>query len=309
MNARSSRITIIVPTKNRAQALHKLLESISRLCEIEKLRPEVIVADNGSEDDTFRSVEAATAAFPTSLRVIRVTRPGKSAAVNQALKDATGDVVAFLDDDVAVEKNWLTAVNDFFSDGGYQVGQGIIRLAAPENDEAEIVTLIERYRTIPRLEYKRHFKTIRSLNGANFFARREVFDRVGGFDERLGPGASGTSEDVDFARRLVTANIAIGYAPQAIVYHRIDPSRLTEEYFKQSHRRQGNSRFLLRQRGTIVILLNLVLAAIRYAYYSALGNERDRYRNKGRIYHYLGMMEAKKHHIPGKRAWLVAIGL
>jgi glycosyltransferase involved in cell wall biosynthesis len=301
MNARSPRITIIVPTKNRADALFKLLDSIRRLCEVDTLRPEVIVANNGSEDDTLQSVEAATPSFPTSLRVITVTRPGKSAAINEALKEASGDVMAFLDDDVTVEKSWLTAVNDFFRAGEYEVGQGIIRLPAPEKDEPEIVKLIERYRTIPRLEYKRNFKTIRSLNGANFFARREVFDRVGGFDERLGPGASGTSEDVDFARRLGKANIAIGYVPQVIVYHRIDRSRLTEEYFKQSHLRQGGSRFLIRKRARAVILLNLLRAGVRYAYHSARGNERDRYRNKGRIYHYLGMMEAKKNHMGDKR--------
>lgn len=301
MTARSPRITIIVPTKNRADALLKLLDSISRACEVDTLRPEVIVAENGSEDDTFRSVEAAMPSFPTSLRVITVTRPGKSAAINEALKEASGDVVAFLDDDVTVEKSWLTAVNDFFRAGEYEVGQGIIRLSAPEKDEPEIVKLIERYRTIPRLEYKRHFKTIRSLNGANFFARREVFDRLGGFDERLGPGASGTSEDVDFARRLGKASIAIGYVPQVIVYHRIDHSRLTEGYFKQSHLRQGGSRFLIRERATAVILLNLLRAGVRYAYHSVRGNERDRYRNKGRIYHYLGMMEAKKNHMGDKQ--------
>jgi glycosyltransferase involved in cell wall biosynthesis len=279
MNARSARITIIVPTKNRADALLKLLDSIRQVCEVDTLRPEVIVANNESEDDTLQSVEAAMPSFPTSLRLITVNRPGKSAAINEALKEASGDVVAFLDDDVTVEKSWLTAVNEFFRAGEYEVGQGIIRLPAPEKDEPEIVKLIERYRTIPRLEYKRHFKTIRSLNGANFFARREVFERV---------------EDVEFARRLGKANIAIGYVPQVIVYHRIDRSRLTEEYFKQSHLRQGGSRFLIRKRARAIILLNLLRAGVRYAYYSVRGNERDRYRSKGRFYHYLGMMEAKK---------------
>jgi GT2 family glycosyltransferase len=212
------------------------------------------------------------------------------------LKAATGNIVAFLDDDVVVDRAWLTAVEDFFSNGEFKVGQGIIRIPSPQKDEPEILALLERYRTIPVLEYKQNFKTIHSINGANFFITREVIDLIGGFDERLGPGAAGTSEDVDFARRLAAANIAIGYVPQAIVYHRIDHSRLTEEYFEQSHRRQGGSRFLMRPRGNATILFDLARACVRYAYHTASGKTRDRYRSKGRIYHYLGMMEAKKNH-------------
>jgi GT2 family glycosyltransferase len=280
--------------------LSQLLESIEQLEGVERILPEIIVADNDSRDDTFAYVSSTAKCFPAPIRILKVTRPGKSAAMNDALKVATGDVIAFLDDDVVVDKNWLTAIENFFRSGEYRVGQGIIRLPSPDKDDPEILQLLERYRTIPKLEFKKKVKRIHSLNGANFFAAREVCEQIGGFDERLGPGASGTSEDVDFARRLIQANVAIGYAPQAIVYHRVDRSRLTEEYFKQSHRRQGGSRFLIRRRGTPAILFNLARAAARYAYYTIRGKERDRYRCKGRIYHYLGMMEARQNHVGEK---------
>jgi hypothetical protein len=65
--------------------------------------------------------------------------------------------------------------------------------------------------------------------------------------------------------------------------------------------RQGGSRFLIRQRGNAAILFNLTRASLRYAYYTVRGKERDRYRCKGRIYHYLGMMEAKQNHVDEKR--------
>jgi GT2 family glycosyltransferase len=272
------------------------LESIGRAEYVEKLRPEVIVADNNSNDNTSNVVSSAVKVFPTELRVLKVSRPGKSAAVNDAVKSATGDVLAFLDDDVTVDKTWLTAVGDFFRNQEYRVGQGVIRLPSPESDDPELLRLVERFRTIPRLEHEPHLKTLHSLNGANFFVARDLFDRLGGFDERLGPGASGTSEDVDFARRLAGARIAIGYAPQAIVYHRVDNNRLTEAYFRQSHRRQGASRFLIRRHGTAVIFLNLARAAAQFGYYTVRRRERERYRSKGRIYHYLGMLEAKQNH-------------
>ena len=290
------RPTIIIPTKNRVDALSQLLDSIQRLDAVDGIVPEIIVADNDSQDDTREHVKAKASCFRVPLQAIRVTRPGKSAAINDASKLATGDVLAFLDDDVVVDNGWLAAVRDFFRAGRYQVGQGSIRLPALDQDDAEVLRLVERYRTIPKLEFKRKVERVHSLNGANFFALREVFDRVGGFDERLGPGASGTSEDVEFARRLTNVSIAIGYAPAAVVYHRVDRSRLTEQYFKESHKRQGSSRFLMRKRGLADVALNLARAAGQYAYYSVAGSERDRYRSKGRIYHYLGMMEARQNH-------------
>ena len=296
MSPQSFRLSIIIPTKNRLQALTQLLESISRLAELDTIRPQVIVADNDSADNTCLAVSSMAKTFPTQIQVLKVARPGKSAAINDAVQSASGAILAFLDDDVVVDKTWLAAVRDFFRNEEYQVGQGVIRLAAPENHDPEVLRLVERYRTIPRLEHQPNLKTLHSLNGANFFVSRDVFDRVGGFDERLGPGASGTSEDVDFAHRLGRAGIAIGYAPRAVVYHRVDRHRLTEEYFKASHRRQGASRFLIRRHSSATICLNLVRAAAQYGFYTASGRERERYRSKGRIYHYLGMLAARQNH-------------
>jgi GT2 family glycosyltransferase len=220
-------------------------------------------------------------------------RPGKSAAINDAVQIATGDVLAFLDDDVVVDKNWLTAVEKFFRDGSYRVGQGAVRLQSPAREDPEVQKLLQRYRTIPKIEYDPSLRELRSLNGANFFAARSVFELVGGFDERLGPGASGTSEDVEFARRLARSNVAIGYACDAVVYHLVDKTRLTDEYFRRWHWRQGQSRLLMRDRSSVEIRFDLAHAWAQYVYYSLRGEDRKRYRSKGRIYHYLGMIDAK----------------
>ena len=294
MSASSFRPTIIIPTKDRAQILAQLLGSLEQLEAIDRILPEIIVADNDSHDNTYEDVNSKPGCFPTTIRALKVRRPGKSAAVNDAARAAAGNVLIFLDDDVVVEKTWLTSVEEFFRCGKYHVGQGIIRLQSPAKDDPEIQKLFHRYRTIPQLEHEAHVKEVRSLNGSNFFVSREVFDRIGGFDERLGPGASGTSEDVEFAQRLERSGIGIGYASTAIVYHRVDRCRLTDEYFKQIHWRQGRSRLVIRSRSAPEIIFNLVRSFGLYVCYTLLGNERNRYRSKGRIYHYLGMMDAKQ---------------
>ena len=289
----SLRFTIIIPTKNRRQILGQLLGSIGALNDIDRILPEIIVADNNSDDDTWECVNSVAKHFPTTLRSLKIVRAGKSAALNDAVKTSTGNVLAFLDDDVVVDKAWLVAVREFFQEDNRQVAQGFIGLQSTPNDP-EILKLVEIYRTIPKLEYNSDVGKLHSLNGANFFISRELFNRVGGFDERLGPGASGTSEDVDLAWRLIRAGVSISYAPKAMAYHRIDRDRLTEEYFKQSHRRQGASRFLIRKQGGAEILFNLFRVLAQYGYHTLFRHERNRYRSKGRIYHYLGMIEARQ---------------
>jgi len=288
------RLTIVIATKNRAQILGELLGSLRRLDGLDRIGPEIIVADNDSNDDTYNFVAAVATDFPAAIQVIKVAKPGKSAAINAAAKLARGEVLAFLDDDVVVDNTWLTAVDDFYRMGKFEAGQGLIRLQAPERDDPEIIKLVQRFRTIPSLEHESDVKPLHSLNGANFFVSRNAFERAEGFDERLGPGASGTSEDVDFARRLTHAGIAISYVPRAIVYHRVDRHRLTEEYFKQTHWRQGGSRFLIQRRSAAAILYDLTRVAAQYVFYTLIGKDRNRYRSKGRIYHYLGMIAAKR---------------
>jgi glycosyltransferase involved in cell wall biosynthesis len=294
MSGRSLGLSIIIPTRNRVQILTELLESIRQLDDVGTIRPEVIVADNNSNDDTYNLAASLAINFPTTLRVLKVVRPGKSAAMNEALRTAQGEYLAFLDDDVVVDRGWLRALEAFLGTGNFQAGQGKIGLRSPEADDPETRQLISRYRTIPHLDHGPDVKEVRSLNGANFFIARGLLDRLGGFDERLGPGASGTSEDVELAHRLAQAGIRIGYARDCIAYHRIDRTRLCDDYFQHIHRRQGLSRLLIKDRSYFQILGSLGRAYLQYFFCSLVGDERRRYRSLGRIFHYREMAHAKR---------------
>jgi GT2 family glycosyltransferase len=285
--------TIIIPTKDRLDAIIKLLDSLRKLRELERIQPEIIIGDNNSTDETWEVLQRESRNYPVDLRLIRVTTPGKSAVMNEAICAATGGILAFLDDDVIVDPGWLQSINHFLKNNRYLVAQGVIRIPSPEAEDPQINRLLDRYRTIPRLEYGPEKQSVDSLNGANLVIYKEVFDRIGHFDQRLGPGAAGTSEDVELARRIVRAGFKIGYMRQAIVYHRVERSRLTDEYFKSLHRRQGFSRLAVENRGIMRITLSLVRSTMQYCFYSLVGRERKRYRSKGRIYHYLAMLEAK----------------
>lgn len=286
--------TIIIPTRNRADSVAKLLASIRQLEALAELRPEIIVSDNDSDDDTSQKLETMAKCFPVALRKIKTQKPGKSAAINQALRIAQGSTLAFLDDDVIVDTSWLVQVEKFCRAGKHKIGQGRILLQSPEAEDRNILQLMQRYRTIPHLNFGVSIDEVHSLNGANFIIDRKLLQTLGGFDERLGPGASGTSEDVELSQRIQGAGYRIGYIRDATVYHSVDRTRLTEAYFKQIHRRQGASRWLINEPGHAQIWYDLSRASLGYLYHKCIGHERKSYRNKGRIYHYLGMLEEKR---------------
>jgi GT2 family glycosyltransferase len=287
------KLSIIIPTRNRARLVQTLLSSIRELTGLDQVQPQIIVGDNNSQDETWKLLQTIAKNFPLPLTLLEVKRPGKSAVMNEAALAARGDVLAFLDDDVVVHENWLCAIRQFFQEQECQAAQGVIRIRPSQSENREIHALINRYRTIPNIDFGPQIEHFHSLNGANFAVSRYALDAVGPFDERLGPGASGTSEDVEFARRLRRKGFPIAYMREAIVYHNVDPVRLTEDYFRVHHKLQGHSRVIMDDKGIARIFFDLGRATAQFAFYSLGRNERDRYRSKGRIYHYLGMLETK----------------
>src|SRR6185295_11353798 len=147
----SRRFSIIIPTKDRASAIAKLFASIKGLIRLAELRPEIIVANNDSHDETPAVVLRATNELPADVRLITTTRPGKSAALNDALKRATGDYLAFLDDDVVVDSGWLDAIDKYLQEKDYSAVQGQIELEGPSINDPVVRKLVEKFRTIPRL--------------------------------------------------------------------------------------------------------------------------------------------------------------
>ena len=189
--------SILIPTKDRQRQITRLLDSVKSLTGLERIRPEIIVGDNGSGDRTWKILQQVSRDFPVPLRLFQIAAPGKCKILNEAIRIASSEILAFLDDDVAVEAGWLAALDNYFSDTSRLAAQGTIRIPPEDLKDPEIGRLIERFRTAHRLEYDENADDLNTLNGANMAIRRAVFTKVGDFDLRLGPGASGTSEDVE----------------------------------------------------------------------------------------------------------------
>lgn len=282
-------LAIIVASRNREAMLRRMLASAHALDAIDRQRPEIIVADNGSQDGTRRVVDAATAQ-DANVRYMWVPHGGKTHALNAAIRATNAPILAFVDDDVTFDEAWLGAATDYFAHTDAGAAQGTIRLPPAVAADPALAAEVERWGTIPHRELAPTARTCRSLTGANMFVTRHTFARVGLFDERLGPGAAGACEDTELALRVRAAGIDIGTIPHAVVYHAVERDRLTADYLRTMHELRGRSRAYYKPTGASRILPNLGTAALRIAWTALGGSAQSRAHALGRWYHYRAML-------------------
>jgi len=229
-------ISVIICTYNRADSLRMTLRHCVALRIPAGLIWEVLVVNNNSTDHTARVCEEFAEKLP--LRRIEERRQGLSMARNRGIKEAQGEIVAFTDDDVDVDPEWLaeiwraaTAHTDAAFFGGKVAPiweeKPAAWMAGHSRDLLAGVTMdldlgdVEIPVTRKQLPF-----------GANMAFRREVFLRMGSFREDLGmTGHSfGVHEEMEFMTRLLDAGCTGYYVPGMVVNHRNSPERMTERY-------------------------------------------------------------------------------
>ncbi len=293
-------ISVIVATRDRAASLERLLGSLDAL-EAPPVPWEVVVADNGSSDGTPRLL-ADWREGREERRVVRVAEPGKSRAANSAIAASGGELLAFVDDDVVADPKWLVEIWDYFEKNDCAAAQGAVDWPEDACADPALRDDLEKYGTIVRVHQSPECPSQR-LTGANMVLRRHAFNVVGGFNEKLGPGAAGASEDTELGQRILAVGGWIGYVERARVVHEVDRTRLTESHFAEHHRRLGRSRFEYKKNGLLSsILPNLAKSAFQYGLYSMLGNDVRKYRAKGRLYHYSAMISVRRDGGPPRAA-------
>lgn len=228
------RLSIIICTRNRAAGLKETLEAaIASIA----LAPdtELLVVDNGSSDDT-RTVVSELVGIHSCLRYHFVEEPGLSNARNAGLALAEGDIIAFLDDDAIPEPGWASGILDTFSDPEIVAvgGRAVLEWseAKPEWFPSEFECYFAPYDLGGKIceVTDEHYPV-----GANMAFRRFVFDKLGGFDTRLGYSGEAKFgwEDIEMFYRISQIGGKIVYQPSALVHHKVGAEKVTRSYIKK----------------------------------------------------------------------------
>jgi glucosyl-dolichyl phosphate glucuronosyltransferase len=245
-----SSISIIVPTYNRATSLRKTLGSVAAV--VKPSDPvEIIIVDNGSTDKTVEVCKGVDDAFPDRRWMyVYEPMPGLLSGRHRGAKEAQGEILAFLDDDVLLAPGWLEALWEAFADPSVTLVGGPSRPSyevEPPDWLEELWWSCGEGRMCGALSLIDLGGSVKPINaefvfGLNFSIRKTVLQGCGGFhpdcipktlQRYQGDGETGLSLKInDKALRVM-------YHPSAAVTHVIPAARLTLEYLQQRAFYQG----------------------------------------------------------------------
>jgi GT2 family glycosyltransferase len=197
------RVSVVVCSYNGARTIGRCLEGLKA---IDYPDVEVIVVDDGSTDRT------PSIAGKYDVRLIRTRNRGLSSARNTGLQAATGEIVAYLDDDAWPDPQWLRYLAATFlasshaAVGGPNIappGNGMVAECVANSPGGPVHVLL----TDREAEH---------IPGCNMAFRRSCLEAIGGFDEQFRVAG----DDVDVCWRLQERGWTIGFHPAAMVWHR-----------------------------------------------------------------------------------------
>jgi len=245
------KLSVIIPTRNRAKLLETTLHSIvNQSLAIDDF--EVIVVDNGSTDETADIAKG----FSQKLQLVLVydATPGLHVGRHKGMSAASTDILVFIDDDIEAHPKWLETIYETFQ-GNPKIGL-IGGKNLPKYQSPPPFWITEMWNRRIRLGHVMSDLSILDFGdvareippdyvyGCNFSVRREVILSAGGFHpdgfpfELIKFRGDGETHISDFV--AASAWVAF-YHPGASVNHWVPTDRMTEEYFCKRRYMQGIS--------------------------------------------------------------------
>lgn len=238
-------LSVIVATYNRCESLKDTLDSLVAQVDGHDLGVEIIVVDNNSSDKTKEVVESYQAKFSELIKYIFEGEQGKSFALNHGIKIAKGEVVAFTDDDCLVSEDWLVTIFETFKKYNMDCIGGKIKLKW--FDKIPVWFDERMLNDLGYLDYGDVLFEVKTFDspfyGCNFAFKRELFEKYGYFDVRLGPKGKllSRNEDTEIVKRFLRREAKVYYQPRLFIYHKVIKDRIKKEYFRELYFETGKS--------------------------------------------------------------------
>ncbi len=219
------RYSIIICTYNRAAYLGDTIDSI--LGNVDSgIDYEIVIVNNNSTDATA-SIIAKYGTIPT-VKSFLEEKQGLSNARNRGINESTGDVLIFLDDDIALHPSYMKKCRQCFEDEKQSIVGGKVlpfQVDIPAWLPAKYYYLV----SVFDLGDEPHY--VDKLMGANYAMTRSVAERVGFYNPELGRKGSALlgGEEIDYLNRCSSAGYKILYDPQLVVFHKIN-EKLNQKY-------------------------------------------------------------------------------
>jgi glycosyltransferase involved in cell wall biosynthesis len=254
------KVSIVICTRNRCKDLRLTLEAMGRLHVRKDFLCELLVVDNGSDDDTAGTVRS-TRATNMPIRYLYEARRGQSNARNRGLAEARGDIFLFTDDDVRPAPNWAEGMCGPIREGKADAIAGGV-LLAPELERPWMTPM---HRAWLAASSRLDPCNPQQMIGANMAFARDVLARVPGFDPELGPGATGGGDDLLFSFQLKEAGFRIKSALDVAVVHHFQPIRLSRAQWLAAAQSHADTQAYLRHHWH-----HQTMSLVRVRYWKAL---------------------------------------
>jgi glucosyl-dolichyl phosphate glucuronosyltransferase len=241
-------ISVVVSTYNRVDSLVGTIQSVLAQENVPEF--ELIVVDNNCTDATAAAVRALEAQNPR-LHYVFEARQGVSYGRNAGIAASRASIIAFTDDDVVADKNWLATIKRTFDEHpecGCVGGKVLPLWPAP----APAWLKQRHWSPLALLDYGEPqsigAENPKCLITANMSVRREIFDSIGYFLPAFQKtkGSTCSVEDRELQERYWRAGGRCWFDPNIIVYAEVQPNRLTKAYHRKWHFSHGELHALMR---------------------------------------------------------------
>lgn len=206
-------VSLIICSRNRRGALKDCLIAIDTEL-VAKISGEIILVDSASTDNSQEVMSRFAAQAACDVHVVEMATPGLGRARNAGIESASGEIIAFTDDDCYLDESYYHEVGTVLAERELDYCGGRVLLYDPS--DAQIGTRCkDSIEPIP----PRSFVPAGQILGANMVFRREVLEEVDGFDPEIGAGTPYRFEDVDIIARASLQGFTGAYVPELVVHH------------------------------------------------------------------------------------------